>query len=214
MRCETPHNVDILTKHSYPRSMSEGTGHPATRLQGPIPKFGDSGHDSIDPAVIHRQGGKEMYRHILIPLDGSDEAEGVFPVVRDELEPDGRVILLRVIPPGKTRQMGGQFFPATQQEEADRTRAEAYLRGVRDSFRRRRRKLGLRDSRVGLGFRGHRGSRPRERCRSHSDVYARPPRVVRTHRQEHRERRGEESRRRCQSVQATGTLSSIVARTG
>ena len=67
-----------------------------------------------------------MCRKILIPLDSSKEAEGVFPLMREELEPDGEVILLQVIPPAKTRVIGGHTILATQQEEAERSKAESY----------------------------------------------------------------------------------------
>ena len=71
-----------------------------------------------------------MYQKVLIPLDESKEAEGVFPSVKDELSPDGEVILLRVIPPGRTRVIGGQTLLGSQMEETERSEAEAYLRSV------------------------------------------------------------------------------------
>jgi len=40
-----------------------------------------------------------MRSKVLIPLDGSKEAEGIFRLVKDEMAPDGAAILLQVIPP-------------------------------------------------------------------------------------------------------------------
>ncbi len=71
-----------------------------------------------------------MYRKALIPLDGSREAEEVFSLVREELEPDGQVILLQVIPPPRTAMVGGQVILGSQQEEADRFEAIGYLKAV------------------------------------------------------------------------------------
>lgn len=69
-----------------------------------------------------------MYNRILIPLDGSKEAEGVLPMIKDELAPDGEVILLQIIPPGKTQVIGGQTLLGSQREETERSRVEVYLR--------------------------------------------------------------------------------------
>lgn len=71
-----------------------------------------------------------MYKRILIPLDGSSEAEGVIPMVKGELSADGEMILLRVIPPGRTQTIGGQVMLGSQQEEAETEKAKAYLRSV------------------------------------------------------------------------------------
>lgn len=71
-----------------------------------------------------------MYRKTLIPLDGSKEAEEVFPLVKDELDPEGEVILVQVIPPTKTQMVGGHIILGSQQEEADRYEALSYLRSV------------------------------------------------------------------------------------
>jgi hypothetical protein len=40
-----------------------------------------------------------MYRKVLIPLDGSREAELVIPKIQPELTEDAEVILLKIIPP-------------------------------------------------------------------------------------------------------------------
>ena len=71
-----------------------------------------------------------MYRKVLIPLDHSKEAEGVFLSVKDQLSPDAEVILLRVIPPSRTRVIGGQTLVGSQMEESERSKAEAYLRSA------------------------------------------------------------------------------------
>ena len=71
-----------------------------------------------------------MYRRILIPLDGSKESEGVFALIRGEVAPDGEVVVLQVIPAAKTQVVGGQVLLGSQREEAERSKAEAYLRGV------------------------------------------------------------------------------------
>ncbi len=71
-----------------------------------------------------------MYDKVLIPLDGSKEAEEVFPLVKDEIVKDGEVILLQVIQPTKTQMVGGHILLGSQQEEADRYEALGYLRSV------------------------------------------------------------------------------------
>ena len=71
-----------------------------------------------------------MYRKILITLDGSKESQGVFDLIRGELAPDGEIVLLQVIPPGKTQVVGGHVLLGTQREEGERSKAATYLRGV------------------------------------------------------------------------------------
>ena len=71
-----------------------------------------------------------MYQKVLIPLDGSKEAEEVFPLVQSEIVPDGEVILLQVIQPTRTQMVGGHILLGSQQEEADRFEAIGYLRSV------------------------------------------------------------------------------------
>ena len=46
---------------------------------------------------------------ILVPLDGSAEAEGVLPLVRDLMTPESEVILFQVIPPGKSQSFASVF---------------------------------------------------------------------------------------------------------
>ena len=56
-----------------------------------------------------------MYNKILVPLDLSEESEGVLPLVVDLLNPGGEGILLHVIPPGHARSIGG-VCPASQSD--------------------------------------------------------------------------------------------------
>lgn len=74
--------------------------------------------------------GGLMYQKVLIPLDGSKEAEEVFPLVQNELNEGGAVILVQVIPPARTQKIGEHIIMASQQEEADRSEAMAYLRSL------------------------------------------------------------------------------------
>ena len=71
-----------------------------------------------------------MYQKVLIPLDGSKEAEEVFPLVKDELNDDGEVILVQVIAPARTQKIGDHIILASQQEEGDRAEAMGYLRSL------------------------------------------------------------------------------------
>ena len=71
-----------------------------------------------------------MYRKVLIPLDGSPAAGEVLPLVRNEIAPDGEVILVQVISPAQTQRVGEHIILASQQEEADRAEAMAYLRSL------------------------------------------------------------------------------------
>lgn len=71
-----------------------------------------------------------MYRKILIPLDGSAEAEGVLPLIRDELTPEGEGVLLHVLPPFKSQAAGEYVLRGTQLEEDERAKAMSYLRKI------------------------------------------------------------------------------------
>jgi hypothetical protein len=44
-----------------------------------------------------------MYRKVLIPLDGSREAEMIIPKIQPGLTEDAEVTLLKIIPPLKGR---------------------------------------------------------------------------------------------------------------
>jgi nucleotide-binding universal stress UspA family protein len=65
-----------------------------------------------------------MYQKVLIPLDGSREAEMVIPKIQPELTVDAEVILLE----GETG--GPVTVTSTQREEAERVNAIDYLREV------------------------------------------------------------------------------------
>ena len=72
-----------------------------------------------------------MYGKVLVPLDGSKESEGVLAQFQGELAPDGEVLLLKVVPPRKSRAAGGgQVILGSQLEEDDRAEALSYLRGI------------------------------------------------------------------------------------
>jgi nucleotide-binding universal stress UspA family protein len=75
-----------------------------------------------------------VYHTALIPLDGSPEAEGVFGLVRDELAPNGEIILLQVIPPVKTQTVGKHTVLASQQEDNELFNALIYLKGVGEQY--------------------------------------------------------------------------------
>ena len=71
-----------------------------------------------------------MYEKILVPLDGSGEAERVIGLAQSELAANGACILLQVIPPAKNQRFGEHVILSTQQEEADRAAALGYLKSV------------------------------------------------------------------------------------
>jgi hypothetical protein len=69
-----------------------------------------------------------MYQKVLIPLDGSREAEMVIPKIQPELTVDAEVILLKIIPPLEGETGGPVTVTSTQREEAERVNAIDYLR--------------------------------------------------------------------------------------
>ena len=72
-----------------------------------------------------------MYRKVVIPLDGSKESEFVLDQFREEVEPDGEVILLKVNLPMPSRNVGGgNVILGSQVEEAERAEALAYLNSI------------------------------------------------------------------------------------
>ena len=74
-----------------------------------------------------------MYRKIVVPLDGSNEAERVLPIVKDVLAPGGDVVLLRIITPPMFQGMGPGEFPVYSEklEKAERQSTLNYLQSVR-----------------------------------------------------------------------------------
>ena len=71
-----------------------------------------------------------MYRKVLIPLDGSKEAEMVIPKIQPELTEDAEVTLLTIIPPLKGETLGQITVTSAEREEAERVKVIAYLREV------------------------------------------------------------------------------------
>lgn len=71
-----------------------------------------------------------MYSKILVPLDGSKESEAAVGFAREQLSPDGELVLLRVIPPAKGQRLGEHVLMSYQIEETELSRAVAYLREV------------------------------------------------------------------------------------
>ncbi|MFQ5872724.1 MAG: universal stress protein [Dehalococcoidia bacterium] len=71
-----------------------------------------------------------MYNKVLVPLDKSKEAEKVLPLIKSQLDPDGEIILLHIIPFFKSLKAGDHVVPGHQREEAERVRAMDYLRSV------------------------------------------------------------------------------------
>ena len=74
-----------------------------------------------------------MYQKVIIPLDGSKEAEGVLPLVQREIGPDTQIVLLQVIQPVKDRSLMESAL-GSQLEETEKTRALVYLRDVLRRF--------------------------------------------------------------------------------
>jgi nucleotide-binding universal stress UspA family protein len=75
-----------------------------------------------------------MYQKVLIPLDGSREAEMVIPKIQPELAEDSEVILLKIIPPLKGETFGQLTVTSAEREEAERVKAIDYLREVMQRF--------------------------------------------------------------------------------
>ncbi len=71
-----------------------------------------------------------MSQKILVPLDGSAEAEGVLPLVRDLMTSESEVILFQVIPPGKSQRLGEHVLLGSEVEEAKRSEVMTYLKRV------------------------------------------------------------------------------------
>ena len=72
-----------------------------------------------------------MFRKVLVPLDGSEESEAVLGHLQPELEPDGEVILLKIVPPAHSRPVaGGYVILGSQLEENQPAEALDYLKNV------------------------------------------------------------------------------------
>ena len=88
---------------------------------------------STSEVVSHQaptMGRRNLSQKILVPLDGSAEAEGVLPIIQDLMNPESEVILLQIIAPGKSQRLGDHVLLGSDQEEAKRGKAMAYLRRV------------------------------------------------------------------------------------
>ena len=78
-----------------------------------------------------------MYHKIIVPLDGSDEAEKVLPIAQNVLAPGGEVVLMQVVLPVGTQAVrgpGGFMVYGYELDEAERNRAMAYLESVRQGM--------------------------------------------------------------------------------
>ncbi len=77
--------------------------------------------------------GTKRYRHILLPLDGSETAEAALPDVASVAASNGaRVTLLHVVPPALAEiYAAAQMIPVDQEEGARRDAAHRYLDSVR-----------------------------------------------------------------------------------
>jgi nucleotide-binding universal stress UspA family protein len=79
--------------------------------------------------------GEIMYKHILVPLDGSVRAEKILPYVEEmALKHGARVILLQVVEPIATVSSADVFIPANDSFTAKLEQARVYLDGVKTRF--------------------------------------------------------------------------------
>ena len=76
-----------------------------------------------------------MYQKVVIPWDGSAEAQGVLPHVRDEVEAEGEVVFLRVVAPARMKVVEDETRAAIQTscELAFRDRVEDGIRWTCDA---------------------------------------------------------------------------------
>jgi nucleotide-binding universal stress UspA family protein len=74
-----------------------------------------------------------VYFKVLVPLDGSNEAEKVFAFLQSEVSPEGEIILLQITPPIKLEELVSHSVPGNeldQMEENERHEAIRYLHKV------------------------------------------------------------------------------------
>ncbi|MBM3933548.1 MAG: universal stress protein [SAR202 cluster bacterium] len=72
-----------------------------------------------------------MFKKVLIPLDGTAEAEGVYGAVQDDLDRDCEVVLLHVVRPEVVQTAEGAAFKgSTSHVEQERRRMNLHLRGA------------------------------------------------------------------------------------
>ena len=78
-----------------------------------------------------------MYFKVLVPLDGSREAEKVFAFLQGDVSPDGEIILLQVTPPTKLEELGSHPMldnELDQMEANERLGAIRYLHHVAGQY--------------------------------------------------------------------------------
>ncbi len=75
-----------------------------------------------------------MYQKVLVPLDGSIDSEKVIGSLEDVLDPQGEVILLKVISPMSGQRVGPVMITGDEREEAERAKEIGYLRDVVHRF--------------------------------------------------------------------------------
>ncbi len=71
-----------------------------------------------------------MYQKVLVPLDGSRESEQALALARDRLAPDGELVFLRIVPPGKSATVGSHYIMGNLLEELDRRESQRYLQSL------------------------------------------------------------------------------------
>jgi nucleotide-binding universal stress UspA family protein len=70
----------------------------------------------------------EVYRKILVPLDGSITQSGkAIEAALELLHPEGEGILLRVVPPGGSSPVSLRYVSASHAEREERSLAKGYL---------------------------------------------------------------------------------------
>ena len=70
-----------------------------------------------------------MFKRVLIPMDGTKTAEGVFPMVKGDLALEAEVVLLQIVAPARSHMVGGVLLEGRQVEEDEKEKALAYLTG-------------------------------------------------------------------------------------
>lgn len=76
-----------------------------------------------------------MYKRVLIPLDGSDDSEGVFRMIQNDVAADGEIILMQVIPPMETKNIDGKRVSGATREDEAGVEAMRYLGGIADRIK-------------------------------------------------------------------------------
>src|SRR5436190_749427 len=83
-----------------------------------------------------RRGSRPVYKHALVPLDGSMVAEGIIPFVLEIAGPlDMEVVLLRVLVPIPPVVVEGSRYVEVEDVEKRRAEAEEYLAPIAAELR-------------------------------------------------------------------------------